>query len=226
MVGIIQGSHYPYSFISCISLYLWLKANPGNPVNYFPVYEPSAERVAQITEEYSEANNPLNMHYDSTREVRAKGAGFYAFSGDEETRKRQMEELKGVRRETQAIRKETGAVDVKPGEVEGMQHETGLKSQVMEKRKRELDERRRLIEAKRRKLKGEAPQTEAQQNELSVGVAPGPTDVGKVSEVPKVVKEEGKRRKSKGKEKIDDAVSRADAFLVQLEQDMLGGKLK
>jgi hypothetical protein len=124
-----------------------------NPVNHFPVYEPSEERIAQISERFSEENNPLNMHYDASKEVRSKAAGFYAFSTDEETRKQQMAELKAARTETETIRQELGAVDLKPGEVEGMQADTGMKSRAMEKRKRDIEERRQLIEAKRRKLK-------------------------------------------------------------------------
>ncbi|KAF7970840.1 hypothetical protein HWV62_22796 [Athelia sp. TMB] len=58
-----------------------------NPVNHFPIYEPSAERVAAVNEALSEANNPLGVHYDASAEVRAKGAGFYQFSGDEDTRR-------------------------------------------------------------------------------------------------------------------------------------------
>ena len=113
-------------------------------MNHFPVYEPSAERVAQIAAEHAEENNPLNIHYDASQEVRAKGAGFYQFSGDEETRRAQMEELKMAREETEKTRQETGAVDVRPGEVEGMKDVSGnggtvgVKSRAMEKRKREL----------------------------------------------------------------------------------------
>jgi hypothetical protein len=40
------------------------------------------------------------VHYDADAEVRNRGTGFYAFSRDEETRKKQMEELKGARVET------------------------------------------------------------------------------------------------------------------------------
>lgn len=101
----------------------------------------------------------MNLHYDATREVRAKGAGFYQFSGDEETRQQQMEELRKVRGETEKTRQGTGAVDVLPGEVEGMVAPAGAglsKSRAMEKRKRELEERRRLLDAKRRKKNPEA----------------------------------------------------------------------
>jgi Domain of unknown function (DUF4078) len=125
----------------------------GNPVNFFPVYEPSSERVAAIKAAAAEENNPLNQHYDASHEVRAKGAGFYQFSADEETRKKQMEELRQVRQETETTRQELGAVDLKAGEVEGMQGGSdGLRSRAIEKRKRELEERRKAVEAKRRKF--------------------------------------------------------------------------
>lgn len=148
-----------------------LKISLDNPVNHFPVYEPSAERVAAIQEAASEAANPLATHYDVNREVRAKGAAFYAFSADEETRNREMEELKKAREETERSRRETGAVDIKPGEMEGMisqsKEEHGdqidgtgkgkeavlaARSRAAEKRKREIEERRKLIEAKRKKV--------------------------------------------------------------------------
>src|SRR6266403_12223 len=125
----------------------------GNPVNFFPVYEPSSDRVASIQAAAAEENNPLNIHYDASREVRAKGAGFYQFSADEETRKKQMEELRQARQETEVTRQEIGAVDLKAGELEGMQEApNAFRSRAIEKRKRELEERRKLVEAKRRKL--------------------------------------------------------------------------
>lgn len=117
--------------------------------------------MAEIAKVFSDENNPLNIHYDASREVRAKGAGFYQFSADEETRKAQMEELKASREETERVRKEMGAEDIKPGVFEGMRDgeagtagATGVQSRAMEKRKRDIAERRQLLEAKRRKLKG------------------------------------------------------------------------
>jgi len=115
--------------------------------------------MAEIAKQYAEENNPLGVHYDASKEVRAKGAGFYQFSGDEETRKAQMEELKASREETERVRQELGAEDVKFGEVEGMRagEITGgstagpSTSRAMEKRKHEIEERRRLLESKRRK---------------------------------------------------------------------------
>jgi hypothetical protein len=136
-----------------------------NPVNFFPVYEPSSDRVAAIQAAAADENNPLNIHYDAGREVRAKGAGFYQFSADEETRKRQMEELQQTRNETEKTRQELGAVDLKAGEAEGMQDApNALRSRAIEKRKRELEERRKLVEAKRRKLQnGNQPPAAATQ---------------------------------------------------------------
>ena len=120
-------------------------------MNHFPTYQPSEERIAEVAKQYAEENNPLNLHYDASREVRAKGAGFYQFSGDEETRKAQMAELKASRDETTKTRQELGAEDIMPGQEEGMTAD-GVESRAMEKRKREVEDRRQMVEAKRRKL--------------------------------------------------------------------------
>jgi hypothetical protein len=131
-----------------------------NPVNHFPTYQPSEERIAEIAKAHAEENNPLGLHYDASKEIRAKGAGFYQFSADEETRLAQMEELKASREETTRIRQDIGAEDVRPGEVEGMREGDGSgtpavgKSRAMEKRKREIDERMQILEVKRRRLRG------------------------------------------------------------------------
>ncbi|KAI5982679.1 hypothetical protein EDC04DRAFT_2885077 [Pisolithus marmoratus] len=79
--------------------------------------DPSAERVKA-------------MHYDATKEVRAKGAAFYQFSADEETRRQQMEELRSTREETKKTREEVGAIDVAPGEVEAPPSQPKLMSQT------------------------------------------------------------------------------------------------
>lgn len=124
-------------------------------MGFFPVYEPSAERVSAIETAFSEAANPLNVHFDAGAEVRAKGAGFYQFAADEGTRAAQMEELKAAREETERARREAGAEDVKVG-TEGMHAGEGEakteKSRAMEKRKREMEERRQMLNAKRRKV--------------------------------------------------------------------------
>ncbi|KAJ7494682.1 hypothetical protein B0H11DRAFT_1716850 [Mycena galericulata] len=190
-----------------------------NPVGHFPVYQPSVDRVAQIEKEHAEANNPLGVHYDATGEVRAKGAGFYQFSKDEETRKAQMDELKSARGETEKTRKETGAVNILPGEVEGMQDPQSApsgRSRAMEKRKRELEERRKLVDAKRRKL---TAGTES-------ASTPAPTATAVFTAVatdPFAALEVASTDKNKGKGKAENE---ADKFLAQLEQDFLSGKRK
>ncbi|KAF7327621.1 hypothetical protein MKEN_00341400 [Mycena kentingensis (nom. inval.)] len=180
-----------------------------NPVGHFPVYQPSAERVAQIEKEHAEANNPLGAHYDATGENRAKGAGFYQFSNDEETRKAQMEELRAAREETLKTRAEAGAVDVVPGSVEGMQDAgPSVHSRAMDKRKREIEERRKLLAAKRRKVANdEAPS-------VSPALPPPPPPVH--ASDPFAALEMGS---NKGKGKAPS--TEADNFLGELEQDLL-----
>jgi hypothetical protein len=131
-------------------------------------------------------------------------------------RKKQMEELKSARQETEKTRQEMGAVDIKPGEVEGMRDEggqVGAKSRAMEKRKRELEERRRMVDAKRKKVKvGEgAASVPGEKANLR-----GPAD-------PFVALES---RAGQGSEPQRTAIAdnSADAFLAQLERDILSGK--
>lgn len=157
---ILQRYYYTYVVTSMVYSTEILTRTTGNPVNHFPTYQPSEERMAEIAKQYAEENNPLGQHYDASKEVRAKGAGFYQFSGDEATRAAQMEELKASREETTRIRQKLGAEDVKLGEVEGMRHGEGqggtgggtVIGRGAEKRKRELEERRRLLDAKRKKI--------------------------------------------------------------------------
>ncbi|KAL0954779.1 hypothetical protein HGRIS_003729 [Hohenbuehelia grisea] len=195
-----------------------------NPVNHFPVYEPSAERVADIAKAHAEENNPLNIHYDSGREVRAKGAGFYQFSADEETRRAQMDELKATREETEKTRQEVGAVDVLPGEVEGMREEGSERSRAMAKRKRELEERRRQIDEKRRKLQGSAPglPAEAPVEAPSTFSVTVPVAFSQPADPFAALEAESA---SKGKSRAPVSANPADAFLAQLEQDIFKKKL-
>ncbi|KAI0661476.1 hypothetical protein C8Q70DRAFT_1051816 [Cubamyces menziesii] len=200
-----------------------------NPVDHFPVYEQSEERAEEIKRRLAEESKPPTIHYDASREVRAKGAGFYQFSADEETRRKQMEELRKAREETQKTRAETGAEDVRPGEVEGMHSgaeasTTSTKSRAMEKRKREIEERRKLLEAKRRKVVGKEGTPAA-----NASLAP---DSGKSTPLPAVAQPtdpfaalEAQTSDTKGKTKVvETPVNPADAFLAQLEQDIMKGK--
>lgn len=181
--------------------------------------------MAAIEAEYAEENNPLDVHYDAAREVRAKGAGFYQFSGDEETRRRQMDELRAAREETARTRQETGAADVRPGEAEGLHEGAGGaagKSRAMEKRKRELEERRKMLDAKRRKIGGTAG--EAKKAIAAPVVAETKAEKCQVAADPFAALEaQQSQTKGKGKSKAtsNSPVNDADAFLAQLEQDML-----
>lgn len=110
------------------------------------------ERLAEIAKAAQEEDSPQDVHYDASQEVRAKGASFYNFSKDQETRRAQQEELKASREESSRARHEAGALDVKPGEIEGMQAKDGPgRSRAMEMLKRRREERRQLINAKRQK---------------------------------------------------------------------------
>ncbi|KAI0330223.1 hypothetical protein GY45DRAFT_1251322 [Cubamyces sp. BRFM 1775] len=201
-----------------------------NPVNHFPTYQQSEERLEDIRRKAAEEDNPLNIHYDASREVRAKGAGFYQFSADEETRRKQMEELRKAREETQKTRAETGAEDVCPGEMEGMHSgaeasTTSTKSRAMEKRKREIEERRKLLEAKRRKVTGKeegtpaataSPAPESGRSTPLSATAPPPDPFAAL---------EAQSSGTKGKAKMTEVPANpADAFLAQLEQDIMKGK--
>lgn len=122
----------------------------GPRISHFPVYQPSAERVAKIMEDAME--DPLTKHYDATNENRAKGAGFYQFSADEETRQRQMEELLRMRAETTEVRAERGTADQVQTQDPGVpEAEETVLSKATAKRKRDLEERRAQVLAKRRK---------------------------------------------------------------------------
>ncbi|KAG8213397.1 hypothetical protein J3R82DRAFT_11896 [Butyriboletus roseoflavus] len=197
-----------------------------NPVNFFPVFEPSAERIKAVQDELAEAENPLSSHYDASKEVRPKGAAFYQFSGDEETRQKQMEELRAAREETMKTREDLGAMDIRPGEVEGMREESGQStSRAMEKRKREIEERRALLEAKRRKTK---VATEGDGNGVTEQASSSATpSVTFVASDPLAALEKKPVASTSRTPEISEACSTkggypdADAFLAQLEQDML-----
>lgn len=179
-------------------------------MNHFPVYTPSEDRIAEIEKTFAEENNPLNVHFNATKENRAMGAGFYQFSADEETRRAQMEEFKATREETMKVRQETGAVDIKAGEVEGMRTGEIARSRAVEKRKREIEERRALIEAKRKKVK--AGETEETRPPLATEPTTQP-----------VHQTAAKKEKTK---KIRNEPTEADTFLAQLEKDLLDSRRK
>ncbi|OCF73238.1 hypothetical protein I204_06469 [Kwoniella mangroviensis CBS 8886] len=121
--------------------------------NFFPVYEPDQDALKK---KYREAEEEARAHhYDSTKEVRVKGAGQYQFSLDEETRAEQMASLASERQETEDARSKAAQSQRK-----------GL-SAAQEARKRKADERKALIEAKRAKMLGGEKEVERLREEKS-----------------------------------------------------------
>ena len=192
-------------------------------MNHFPVYTPSEDRIAEIEKTFAEENNPLNVHFNATKENRAMGAGFYQFSADEETRRAQMEEFKATREETMKVRQETGAVDIKAGEVEGMRTGEIARSRAVEKRKREIEERRALIEAKRKKVKA----GETEETRPSLATEPTTQPVHQTAAIdPFAALETHTPSKKEKTKKIRNEPTEADTFLAQLEKDLLDSRRK
>lgn len=91
------------------------RSRPSRPSNLIygeaiqtAAFNPDAPIAAQMS--YLAARRdrsvtpPAEMHYDAEAEVRSRGTGFYAFSRDAETRRKEMEELERVRKETEKER--------------------------------------------------------------------------------------------------------------------------
>ena len=197
-------------------------------MNHFPVYTPSEDRIAEIEKTFAEENNPLNVHFNATKENRAMGAGFYQFSGDEETRRAQMEEFKATREETMKVRQETGAVDIKAGEVEGMRMGEIARSRAVEKRKREIEERRALIEAKRKKVKAEESEEPRPPSASATEPATHPVHqtANDTTIDPFAAVETHTPSKKEKTKKSRSEPTEADAFLAQLEKDLLDSRRK
>ena len=117
-----------------------LRARPSMPANLIygdtvqaAAFNPDEPIAAQIQNMARKRNRsltpPEDTHYDASKEVRSKGVGFYAFSGDKEGRKREMEELENERAETERRR--------------------GDRERAKEERKRMLEERRKAVREKR-----------------------------------------------------------------------------
>ncbi|KAJ5891897.1 uncharacterized protein N7473_008125 [Penicillium subrubescens] len=68
-----------------------------------------AAQMARLAAQRDLSPEPEYLHYDADGEVRNRGTGFYAFSRDEEERKKQMEALKKIREDTQQQREKLAA---------------------------------------------------------------------------------------------------------------------
>ncbi|KAK9455514.1 hypothetical protein V1511DRAFT_294830 [Dipodascopsis uninucleata] len=62
-------------------------------------FQGNEEAMREIMER--DYDKDLAAHYDSSKEIRTKGVGFYDFSKDEDVRKQEMEDLKNMRLETE-----------------------------------------------------------------------------------------------------------------------------
>lgn len=120
-----------------------LSARPNMPSNliYGDTVQAAAfnpdEQIATAMEELAakrdrELTPPDAVHYDARKEVRSKGTGFFQFSGVEEERTQQMENLEKERLETERVRKE--------------------RDEAKERRRAEIEERRKAIKEKRSKI--------------------------------------------------------------------------
>ncbi|RJE18324.1 hypothetical protein PHISCL_09336 [Aspergillus sclerotialis] len=94
----------------------WRPARPENLIHGATIqthaFNPSATVASQMEYLASRRDKsptpPEDTHYDPDAEVRTRGTGFYAFSKDENVRRKQMEELMNVREETQREREARG----------------------------------------------------------------------------------------------------------------------
>ncbi|KXL51162.1 hypothetical protein M433DRAFT_407110 [Acidomyces richmondensis BFW] len=81
----------------------------GDTIQY-QAFDPDAPVAAQMAELARKRDRsltpPPDEHFDSRREVRTKGVGFFQFSGDAGERRRQMEELEAERADTEKRREE------------------------------------------------------------------------------------------------------------------------
>ena len=122
------------------------QARPQQPANIiygdtvqhqaFNPDERIAEKMAAIARKRNQsATPPPDSHYDADAEVRLKGTGFYNFSADAESRRKQMEDLEKQRTETETVRKD--------------------RETAMEARKKEIEQRRQLLAEQRSKAEAE-----------------------------------------------------------------------
>ena len=95
-----------------------------------------AEKMAAIARKRDQsATPPPESHYDAEAEIRVKGTGFYNFSADGESRKKEMEDLEKQRTETEAVRKDREA--------------------LLQASKKEIEQRRQLLAEQRSKAEAE-----------------------------------------------------------------------
>jgi hypothetical protein len=115
----------------------WKPARPENLIygpavqaEAFNLSSSAAEQMASLAARRDRSPTPPEeTHYDADAEVRNRGTAFYAFAKDEETRRKQMEELMSAREETQRER-------------EARQARRAERQRVKDERRRQIEELR------------------------------------------------------------------------------------
>lgn len=115
-------------------------ARPAAPANVIygdtiqhEAFDPDEPRAAQMEELARKRDKsltpPPDEHFDSHKEVRTKGTGFFQFSGNAEKRKEQMENLEKERVETETKRREReGKMSQRKAQIEARRDEIRRKS--------------------------------------------------------------------------------------------------
>lgn len=113
-----------------------MAARPQMPANVIrgntiqtAAFVPDAGMQALAAKRDRSVTPPQEVHYDASKEVRSKGVGFYAFSGEKGVREREMKALEREREETERTARE--------------------REERREKKARELEERKRKVKEKR-----------------------------------------------------------------------------
>ena len=115
----------------------------------FHVYQPSEEEMLARRKALN-LDAPLAAHFDATKEIRNRGAGFIQLSGDEETRRQQMEQLKGERETTERQREKS---DKEGNAVTRREKELQDRQKLIEEKKRMVLEKRKASELERESAK-------------------------------------------------------------------------
>ncbi|PKX92186.1 CCDC174 family protein [Aspergillus novofumigatus IBT 16806] len=103
---------------------------PAVQAEAFNLSSSAAEQMASLAARRDRSPTPPEeTHYDADAEVRNRGTAFYAFAKDEETRRKQMEELMSAREETQRER-------------EARQARRAERQRVKDERRRQIEELR------------------------------------------------------------------------------------
>jgi hypothetical protein len=135
-----------------------LTARPAAPANIIygdtiqsSAFAPDDDRAGRMADLAAKRDRsltpPPEMHFDSNAELRTRGTGFFAFSGDEDTRKVQMDNLEKERAQTERIRE---------ARERGKEKEVSARESMLKERRDQLQKRRDEVDRRRAKrLAGE-----------------------------------------------------------------------